>query len=155
VVYQVKCSKITLRLNNSWIRKQSTDLNWKDIYESLKNRSVWMESFYDFSFQPIETVGKVLIGAANPIHSKAKSILKDEKIYCKNLSHKFESTTYFPTKLKKLPFINIESIGFTVEITKDELIKTQFTKPGVTTFVLKNILDDKEKKFDVKKIDAV
>ncbi|MGI8787409.1 MAG: restriction endonuclease [Pyrinomonadaceae bacterium] len=151
VNYQVKYKNITFRVENSWTKKQSAELNLKDIFESLKNRSVWYESFYNSNFQQVENVGIVLMSVVNPIHNEAKSILKDKKIYCKNLSHKFETTTYFSTKLKKIPFINIESVDFTVEITKDELIKRPFSKPGITTFVLKNILDDKGKNLTLKR----
>ncbi|MDQ3713283.1 MAG: hypothetical protein M3388_13835 [Acidobacteriota bacterium] len=155
VAYPTKYNDVILRLKNSWMKRKLKGLNKKAIFENLHNQSVWNQHLYNSSFQQIETVGKVMINAMDLMKEEAILKLEKENKYCKKLSRKFKSPTYFSTKADFLPFIRIEGIDFTVEVTKDELVKTPFTKPGITTFVFKNILDGKIKRFDVKKVDAI
>jgi len=151
VIYPTEYFNIKYILKKSWIKRKSKNLGQESVSESLKTPPDWNQNLYNSSFQQIETIWEVIGEFLEPIQDEAELALENTLVYCKSLCYKFNFPTFFPTKSKFLPFVRIEGISFDIEITKGELIKAPFTKPGITTFILKNIIDGKEKKFDVKK----
>lgn len=153
VAYPTKYNNIVLLLNSDWQRNKLKDTRLtKDIiFESLTGKEIWDQPLYNSSFQVIGTVGKEMMNVAELIREKANVKLENESEYYTELNHKFNSVTYLSTKIKYLPFIKLDGINFAIEITKDKLIKTPFIKPGITTFIFKNIIDGRERKFELRK----
>lgn len=153
-LYPVTYSNIKLILENGWTKTKSKEYGRRAIPESLENLPSWNDNLYDCAFEPSKSVGRILIDTMELTKEGAMFALDKNLNYHKDLSHKFESPTYFSTKSKLLPFIRIVSIDFTVQITKNEPIKTPFVKPNITSFVLKNIVSGNEKTFDLAQTDV-
>jgi hypothetical protein len=84
-----------------------------------------------------------------PIEKDAQATLEKEAGFHKSLQIKFDKPTFFlPDSDADTP-LQIDALDFSVEITKGELQKRPFQKPGVSTFILKHVLEGNEKKFNV------
>jgi hypothetical protein len=69
---------------------------------------------------------------ANSTHKDAEYYLKIKNFFLKILVINSSLQLTFHQN-QSLPFLEIESINFTVEITRGELVKMPFSKPGITT----------------------
>jgi hypothetical protein len=148
-VYTVKCTEPKIHLNDSWVKRKIKILGNDAVSNALKDIPNLNQNLFNANYQQIETAGQILLNDIESIQEEAKLKLKVDEIYKKDLNHNFTSPTYFSTKAPFLQYIRIQSIGLNVEITQKTPYQIPFVKTGITTFILRNIIDGNEKKFEI------
>ena len=148
-IYPVKFRNIKIHLNDAWKKRKIKTLGNEIVNEALKYFPSLNQSLLNAKYQPIETIKQVLLKATQPLQEEAKSKLKSIEVYQKELIYKFTSPTYYSTESRFLPYIRIEKVSLSVEITQNEPYRIPFVKTGLTTFILKNIIDGRERKVDI------
>lgn len=146
-VYPVKFSNGKIHLNNGWKKRKIKAFGVEIVNEALKSLPSWNQPLLNIKYQPIETIQDLLLIETQSIQEDARLKLKDIEIYKRELIHKFISPTYFATKIRALPYIRIESFSFSIEVVKNESYLIPFF--GITSFILRNIIDEKERKLDI------
>lgn len=129
----------------------SLDEEVKSRVKTLDKINIWQCKLFDSDSNEIGTLGKLMSDKTRAFHADAESALEEKPVFRKDCELVFHEPTV--CSVRGISF-QIDAVFFTTDITKGELIKTPFMRPGVSRFILRDILDGKETEFDVTKVET-
>lgn len=129
----------------------SVDEGVKAQLRKLDKINTWQAKLTHRDSQEIATLGKLISDKTNSFHAEAKLVLEQEPVFRKDSKIDFTEPTF--CSVDGL-FFQLNSISFTTEIRRGEMVRRPFIRPGITTFILQDVLDGNEKVFHVRKTDV-